>query len=470
LKRQDELKQTSYLAFTLLVTLAAAALALQGCPAGPFEASREAGGVEGAITEFRKAAQLKPNNAEAYRYLSLAYRLDGRLEDAIATYQKAAEVNPEAGWPRVGLGKLYLEVGRVQEAIAEFKQAIRLRPYDDEAHDYLSLAYRLDGRLDEAIEVYEEAARVNSSKAWPYLGLGDLYMDEEDAEKATTEYQRAVALESRCVYGYERLGQAYEAQGDVEAALAQYLKAANVALGPDTGMKPYLEKAETHISESDLKAARSVIETARGLMPYDPHILSLAIALDLVLIERYKAQGEVSKARAEAWEVLTMDPKRELALETLTYYGFIDNLDRARIDAPSEPFEHVKATRFMMPFNGDQRQVLFMHPEARVSYQLEMPSEPSVLWFSLAMSPESWDWGGNGATFEIYLDEENGEDLLFSKHISNDAEDRRWHDEEIDLSPYAGQQTTLIFVTRPGPGADFTGDIAGWATPRIMLK
>lgn len=464
------MKQTSYLAFILLVILAASAVALEGCPAWPFESSREAGGVEGAIAEFRKAAQLNPSSAEAHRYLSLAYRLDGRLEDAIATYQKAAEVNPEAGWPRVGLGKLYLDIGRVEEAIAEFKQATRLKPDDDEAHYYLSLTYRLDGRLEEAIEVYEEAARINLSKAWPHLGLGDLYMYEEDAEKATTEYQRAVALEPRCVYGYERLGQAYEAQGDIEAALAQYLKAAKVALGPETGMKPYLEKAETHISESDLKAAKSVIETARDLMPYDPHILSLAIGLDLVLMERYQAQGEVSKARAEAWEVLTMDPKRELALETLTYYDFIDHLDQARIDAPSEPFEHVKATHFRMPFNGDQRQVLFMHPEAKVSYQLEMPSERSVLRFSLAMSPESWDWGGNGATFEIYLDEGNGEDLLFSKHISNDAEDRRWHNEEIDLAPYAGQQTTLIFVTKPGPGTDFTGDAAGWATPRIMLK
>jgi Tfp pilus assembly protein PilF len=371
-----------------------------------------------------------------------------------------------SAWP-FGASK---EVGELERAIAEFQTAIRLEPDNDEAYEYLSLAYRLDGRLEEAIEVYEEAAEVNPRSAWPYLGLGDLYMDEGDVEKAATEYQRAIALEPYLVYGYERLGWAYEAQGDIEAAVAQYLRAADVALGAKIEIKPYLDEAERHISEGDLKVAESAIEAAHGVMPYDPHLLSLAIGLDLALMERYEAQGQVSAARGKAWEVLAMDPKRELALEMLTYYDFIDELDGARIDAPHEPFEHVKVTHFTMPATGDKRQVLFMHPKARVSYQLEVPSEPSVLQFSLAMSPEAWDWGGDGATFEIYLDEGDGEKLLFSKHVSNDAEDRRWHGEEIGLSPYVGQEIVLTFVTGPGPGADFTGDAAGWATPRIMLK
>jgi Flp pilus assembly protein TadD len=396
------MKRISYLAFTLLVTLAAIAVVPEGCSAWPFGASKEMRGLEGALAEFRTAIRLEPDNEEAY--------------------------------------------------------------------DYLSLAYRLDGRLEEAIEVYEEAAEVNPGKAWPYLGLGDLYMDQGDVEKAATEYQQAIALEPYVVYGYERLGQAYEAQGDVEAALAQHLRAADIALEPEMGVKPYLEKAEGHISEGDLKAAESAIETARGVMPYDPHLLSLAIGLDLALMERYKAQGQMSAARVKAWEVLAMDPNQKLALEMLIYYDFIDELDGARIDAPREPFEHLKVTSFTMPATGDKRQVLFMHPEARVSYQLRVPSESSVLRFSLAMSPETWDWGGDGATFEIYLDEGSGEELLFSEHIGNDAEDRRWHDEEIDLSPYAGQEVDLTFATGPGSGADFIGDAAGWATPRIMLK
>jgi tetratricopeptide (TPR) repeat protein len=369
-------------------------------------------------------------------------------------------------WP-FGASK---EVGGLEGAIAEFQTAIRLEPDNSEAYDYLSLAYRLDGRLEEAIEVYQEAAEINPGQAWPYLGLGDLYMDQGDVEEAAAEYQQAVALEPYVVYGYERLAQAYEAQGDLEAALAQHLRAADMALEPETGIKPYLEKAEGHISEGDLKAAASAIETARGVMPYDPHLLSLAIGLDLALMERYRAQGQVSAARSKAWEVLAMDPKQKLALEMLIRYDFIDQLDGAQIDAPREPFEHLKVASFTMPATGDKRQVLFMHPEARASYQLEVPSEPSVLRFSLAMSPETWDWGGDGATFEVYLDEGSGEELLFSRHIGNDAEDRGWHDEEIDLSPYAGQEVVLTFATGPGPGADFTGDAAGWAAPRIMLK
>jgi tetratricopeptide (TPR) repeat protein len=402
LRRRGEVTQIRYLAFNLLVALAVAVVPLEGCSAWPFGAFKEVRGVEGAIAEFQKAIRLEPDN--------------------------------------------------------------------DEAYEYLSLAYRLDGRLEEAIEVYEEAAEVNPRHAWPYLGLGDIYMDEGDVEKAATAYQQAIALEPYLEYGYERLGRAYEAQGDVEAALVQYLGAADIALGPETGMKPYLGEAEKHISEGDLKAAENAIETAHAVMPYDPYLLSLAIGLDLALMERYQAQGQMSSARVKAWEVLAIDPKQKLALEILTWYDFIDNLDQARIDAPQEPFEHFQVASFTMPATGDKRQVLLMHPEARASYQLRVPSGPSVLRFSLAMSPETWDWGGDGATFEIYLDGGSGEEILFSKHISNDAKDRRWHDEEIDLSLYAGREIDLTFVTGPGPGVDFTGDAAGWATPRIMLK
>lgn len=49
------------------------------------------GGAEGAIAEFQTAIRLEPDNYEAYDYLSLTYRLDGRLKEAIEVYEEAAE-------------------------------------------------------------------------------------------------------------------------------------------------------------------------------------------------------------------------------------------------------------------------------------------------------------------------------------------------------------------------------------------
>jgi hypothetical protein len=85
------------------------------------------------------------------------------------------------------------------------------------------------------------------------------------------------------------------------------------------------------------------------------------------------------------------------------------------------------------------------------------------------VNPETWGLGGDGSTFEVHLTDEGGAyRLLFSEHVGNDPKGQRWHDREVSLAPYAGQEVTITFVTRPGPGGDFTGDEAGWATPRVM--
>ena len=110
-----------------------------------------------------------------------------------------------------------------------------------------------------------------------------------------------------------------------------------------------------------------------------------------------------------------------------------------------------------------------MLPEARVSYRLEVPLEPSVLRFGLAMNPGYWELGGDGSTFEVYVTDEGGSPRsLFSEHVGNEPEEQEWHDREVSLLLYAGQEVTVTFVTHPGPAGDFTGDQAGWATPRVM--
>jgi len=86
------------------------------------------------------------------------------------------------------------------------------------------------------------------------------------------------------------------------------------------------------------------------------------------------------------------------------------------------------------------------------------------------MDPESWDWGGDGSTFEVHLKDQTGEHLLFSEYIDNDQKDRRWRDREVSLTLYANREVEIAFVTRPGPKDDFSGDRAGWGDPQVWLS
>jgi hypothetical protein len=109
-----------------------------------------------------------------------------------------------------------------------------------------------------------------------------------------------------------------------------------------------------------------------------------------------------------------------------------------------------------------------------------LPQQPLYLKTAIAMQPDSWDKGGDGVQFEIYLQwaDEQPRELLFSQYIDpkhNPAE-QHWIPVEIDLSKYIGKPTldftqsadtkvSFTFVTKPGPANDNYYDWAGWAEP-----
>ena len=118
----------------------------------------------------------------------------------------------------------------------------------------------------------------------------------------------------------------------------------------------------------------------------------------------------------------------------------------------------------------DARFVEAAYPPAQITYSIPILSN-QFLQISPALSPEVWQPGkGDGAQFDIYIDDGYTKQHPFSKYIDpkNIPADRKWHDHEIDLSPWAGQTVTLTFATDCGPNNDCRYDWAGWGEPRIV--
>lgn len=111
---------------------------------------------------------------------------------------------------------------------------------------------------------------------------------------------------------------------------------------------------------------------------------------------------------------------------------------------------------------------LFLHPPAQVRYPLRVPDEPVWLCFYAGLDPQSWDWGGDGATFEVWVESEGTERQLYAHHMDNAPQNRCWHEGRVDLSPYAGKTIHLVLGTSFGPDHNAVGDWAGWAIPRIV--
>jgi hypothetical protein len=122
--------------------------------------------------------------------------------------------------------------------------------------------------------------------------------------------------------------------------------------------------------------------------------------------------------------------------------------------------------------NSDARVVIFEHPPSQIKYKLAVP-EGSRLSFGIGLDPKSWSPDkGDGVLFEIYVRNGGVQENVFSKYIDpkNNAEDRKWHDEVVDLSRFGGKEVSLTFVTSPGPNNNANYDWAGRRDPIIKTE
>ncbi len=154
-----------------------------------------------------------------------------------------------------------------------------------------------------------------------------------------------------------------------------------------------------------------------------------------------------------------------------TAYDFVENLDRAQHASPPAEGEAIEARAWAV--EGEARRVLYQHPafagSSRVAYTVPI-GEGYLLAFELSTNPDSWLLPGDGVTFTVYVESDQGTDQVFSTYINPKEEeaDRRWHPAAIDLGAYAGQTVTIIFETGTGPAGDYRYDWAGWGTPRLL--
>jgi tetratricopeptide (TPR) repeat protein len=103
------------------------------------------GRAEDAAAELAIAQQkIGPNFLISY-FCGLAFERAGKPEEAVTAFRDAVKLDPNNAEAHLSLGKAEMSVGTLDAAISELREALRLSPTNDQARRLLSKAYARAG-------------------------------------------------------------------------------------------------------------------------------------------------------------------------------------------------------------------------------------------------------------------------------------------------------------------------------------
>jgi len=164
-----------------------------------------------AATEYRKWANIEPENSKPLVSLSIAYYLQ---ED----YKKSGEHLMKA---------FEMDTVLSREAVDFYEELLAMNNYPWNAFYNGAEAFMEEKQLATALKLIEEAERINNkeSKAMSFVLHGKLYIAKEEEDKALQYLLKAIELDVDNVSAYICLGEAYSSLGNPSEAIA-YLKKA----------------------------------------------------------------------------------------------------------------------------------------------------------------------------------------------------------------------------------------------------
>jgi tetratricopeptide (TPR) repeat protein len=118
-----------------------------------------------AIIAFQEEITKKPNSAEAYFNLALAYGKAGQLDNEIEAYKASIKLMPKNHVSHFNLGKAYIEKGEQNKAIELFKRSISLNPDYINAHYAIGKIYAEIGDVDNALKAIDIVRKTDKKSA-----------------------------------------------------------------------------------------------------------------------------------------------------------------------------------------------------------------------------------------------------------------------------------------------------------------
>jgi tetratricopeptide (TPR) repeat protein len=214
------------------------------------------GRVDEAISAYRKAIEIQPDNALAYN--RLAYLLSywkGEWEEAEKARYKEIEIAPSAE-SYLNLGLTLGPQGKHAEAVAAFRKSLELDSKNDVAHYSLGLDLSFTGQLDEAVSASRKAVEMSPENpmylnhlAWMLATVVE--PKDRDPQQAVELAKKAVKVAPQVANFWDSLGVAEYRAGNWQPAIDALEKATQLTDGGDACAWFFLAMAHHQLGDLD---------------------------------------------------------------------------------------------------------------------------------------------------------------------------------------------------------------------------
>jgi Flp pilus assembly protein TadD len=117
-------------------------------------AAFKSGNIEAAVILLEEATIAHPDNFSAFMYLGAAYVGTERNNAAIGAFKKAEEIKPEDARAHYNLGQAYEAAGVPREAFFEYAAALRIDPFYTQARSaYADLKARISAQYGNGMQI-----------------------------------------------------------------------------------------------------------------------------------------------------------------------------------------------------------------------------------------------------------------------------------------------------------------------------
>lgn len=310
--------------------VAAAMVVLAACMKSPEEQYKaymesgtayvEAGDYANATLQFRNAARVNPNVAEAQYELAKAYLKDNKIREAVQAIQEAVKIDPGHTDSNLLMAQLWSRLGgeeQVKDAEGRLATILEARPNDPEALFAMAITRGRLGSVEDAEGLLERALANSPAHLQSAITLARLRLSENDPAGAEKVLRDSIAGSEDKRPGQIALAQLLIALDKIDEATAEVdaILAADDSYGP-----ALLARGLLYLRTNDKAAAEGVYERASEL-PGDVYKTAYARVLAL--------NGKNAEATAEFKRLFDQDPSDRQIRSML----ILSNLREGKADA-----------------------------------------------------------------------------------------------------------------------------------------